>query len=128
MIFLFSLVFWGTWDLVEAKAILNRHRLGHGVACGLLCLSHPLGAVYVGLLGLLYVGISSLRKTFWWANGISFLGGLLCLLAWFPASEHQRDINAVFPAGATAGWHRYWEFAFLGSKMLFALVLIGAPL
>jgi hypothetical protein len=129
IIFLFSLVFWGSWDLLEDKGLSLGRRLGHGLACGLLCLSHPFGIVYTGLLALLYVAFSNFRKTFSWPNITSFLGGPLCLLAWLPASEHQRDINAVFPAGAAIpGWNKYWEFAFLGSKVLFVLVLIGAAL
>ena len=129
MIFLFSLVFWGTWDMVEDKGVSLRRRLGHGAACGVLCLSHPLGVVYAGILALLYLGFSSLRKTFSWANGATFLGGPICLMTWLPAFQLQRGINAVFPPGATVpGWSKYWEFAFLGSKVLFAVVVIGAAL
>ena len=129
VVFLFSLMFWSTWDLLQDKAIPPRRRFSHGVACGLLCLSHPLGIVYAGILALLYAAFSTCRRTFSWWNSASFLGGPVCLLAWLPAFQLQKGINAVFsPGESIPGWTKYWEFAFLDSKVLFAIVLVGAGL
>src|SRR5262249_55011280 len=46
VIFLFSLCFWSTWDLLQSQNTLLKTRLCHTLFCGLLCLSHPLGLVY----------------------------------------------------------------------------------
>jgi hypothetical protein len=129
VIFLFSLVFWSTWDMVEEKAVSHWRRWGHAFACGLLCLSHPLGVVYAGILGLLYQVFAGLRKSWSWANAASFLGGPLCLAAWLPAFLLQKGVNGTYPPGQTVpGWGKYLEFVFLDSKVLCGVVLIGAAL
>jgi hypothetical protein len=129
VILLFSILFWSTWEMLQRKEVGGSRRLWHGLACGLLCLSHPLGIVYTGILGLLYVGLSCFRKAFSLANAASFLGGPLLLLAWLPSFLVQRQMNSVFAPGATVpGWRKYWEYAFLDSKALFAAVLIGTGL
>ncbi len=129
-ILLFSVLFWSTWEMLQRQAVGVRQRLWHGLVCGLLCLSHPLGIVYVAILGLLYLGLSYLRKTFFsFANAASFLGGPFLLLIWLPSFLMQRQMNSVFLPGAKVpGWAKYWEYAFLDSRILFAAVLIGAGL
>src|SRR6266480_6085931 len=71
VILLFSIVFWSTWEMTQARTISGRHRFWHGAACGLLCLSHPLGIVYAGVLALLYWGFSYVRNTFTFASAAS---------------------------------------------------------
>ena len=123
---LFSVVFWGAWEMVEGKASRWR-RLGHALACGLLCLSHPLGVVYVGIVGLLYVVFSCLRRTFAWGQVAGFICGPLFLLAWLPSFLVQRQVNPVFPPGLSVpGLNKYWEFAFLDSWILFGAILTSA--
>ena len=127
VILLFSIVFWSTWDMTQARTISGRHRLWHGAACGLLCLSHPLGIVYAAILALLYSGFSYVRNTFTFSSAASFLGGPLLLLTWLPSFLDQRMVKPVFQPGQTVpGWSKYWEYAFLDSGGLFIIVLIGA--
>jgi hypothetical protein len=127
VILLFSIVFWSTWEMTEARTISGRHRLWHGAACGLLCLSHPLGIVYAAILALLYSGFSYARNTFTFASAASFLGGPLLFLTWLPSFLVQRMAIPVFQPGASVpGWFKYWQYAFLGSKVLFTIVLIAA--
>ena len=129
VILLFSILFWSTWEMVQNKSVGGRRQLGHGIVCGLLCLSHPLGIVYSAVLGLLYAGLSVLRRNFSIANAATFLGGPLLLLAWLPSFRVQRAMNSVFAPGATVpGWGKYWEYGFLDSKLLFAAALIGVGL
>jgi hypothetical protein len=67
------------------------------------------------------------RNTFAFASAASFLGGPLLLLTWLPSFLDQRMVTPVFQPGASVpGWFKYWQYAFLGSKVLFTIVLIAA--
>jgi hypothetical protein len=124
VIFLFSLCFWSTWDLLQSQSASLKTRLCHALFCGLLCLSHPLGLVYVGLLGLLYLGFSWLLKRFSWPNGAAFLGGPLMFLFWLPSFLHQRLVNPAYDVGRP-GWLKYWQFAFVDNLVLFLVLIAG---
>jgi hypothetical protein len=129
LLFAFSLAFWSTWDLIEGPTASPKRRILHGLSCGLLWLSHPLGMVYASILALLYGGFSVAQRTFSWASAAAFLGGPLCFLLWLPAFLVQRKINVVFPPDVQLpGWHKYWEYAFLDSPIFFGVALLGIAL
>jgi hypothetical protein len=125
LIFLFSLCFWSTWDLLQSKAVSLRRRLFHALFCGLVCLSHPLGLVYTGTLALVYLLLSLPRRKFSFANSLAFLGGPALFLLWLPSFLRQRLVNPVYMA-SPPGLSKYWEFAFFGSTLLFLTLLGGA--
>jgi hypothetical protein len=85
MIFLFSLGFWGTWDMVEREGPTLWRAVGHGIACGLLCLSHPLGGSLRRHPGAVVCGLCGAAQDFLLGQRRQFLGG------------------AVVPAGVAAG-------------------------
>src|SRR5437879_12358761 len=104
-----------------------RHRLLHVSAFGLLCFIHPLGIIYASILALLYAAFSYARNTFSFSSAASFLGGPLFFLTWLPAFLVQRTAVPVFQPGQfIPGWFKYWQFAFLGSNVLFPIVVVAA--
>jgi hypothetical protein len=118
VIFLFSVCFWSTWDLVQGQRVSARQQVLHGLFCGLLCLSHAFGLVYTGILGLLYLVFSVSLKKFSFANAVSFLGGPSLFVIWLPSFLQQRLVNPGYVAGAP-GCLKYWQFSFFYSKLLF---------
>jgi hypothetical protein len=124
VVFLFSLCFWSTWDLLQSQGASLRTRLCHALFCGLLCLSHPLGLVYTGILGLLYFAFTLHLRRFSWGNCAAFLGGPALFLLWLPAFLHQRLVNPVYEVGRP-GWLKYWQFAFFDDLVLFLTLLAG---
>ena len=127
LIFLFSLCFWSTWDLLQTKTISLLGRLAHAFFCGLVCLSHPLGLVYAGTLALVYFSFSILLRKFSFANAATFLGGPVLFLVWLPSFLTQRLVNPAYPA-AQPGVAKYWDFAFYGSTLLILTLLAGAAM
>jgi hypothetical protein len=127
VIFLFSLCFWSTWDLVQAQRIPARRLATHALLCGLLCLSHPLGLVYAATLGLVYLIVSLWLKRFSFAGAAAFLGGPALFLLWLPSFLSQRLVNPLYPAGQS-GLGRFWDFAFYGSTVLVVTLFAGLAL
>ena len=127
VIFLFSLCYWSTWDLLQTRAPSNRKRLWHALICGLLCLSHPMGLVYAAILGAAYLVLALTSKRWSLPSTLTFLGGPLLFLIWLPSFIQQRIINPTYTAGAP-GWRKYWTFAFFDSLPLFLTLLGGAAL
>ena len=128
--FLFSLVFWGTWRMIhDRQSCSPRALLGHGLACGALCLSHPLGLLYLEIVALLYAGFALFRKTFSAAAACSFLGGPLLLLTWLPSFLVQRKVSpTVAPTASVPSFLELWQFTFLNSWILFLILLAGGAL
>jgi hypothetical protein len=124
LVFLFSLCFWSTWDLLQSQSTSFKTRLAHALFCGLLCLAHPLGLVYTAILALLYFGFSFSLKRFSVANASTFLGGPALFVLWLPGFLHQRLVNPAYEAGR-AGWLKYWQFAFFDSMVLFLILVAG---
>jgi hypothetical protein len=129
LVFAFSLAFWSTWDLIESRVVSRRRWLVHGLYCGMLWLSHPLGMLYGSILAVLYAGFSHRRKTFSLTGVAAFTGGPLLFLVWLPSFLIQRKINVVFPPGLSLpGWQKYWDYAFLQDPIFFGVALIGGLL
>jgi hypothetical protein len=115
--------------MIQSRNITPGKRMGLAVICALLALSHPLGVVYTGLLALLYLGFSFHQKTFSLVNVAVYFGAPLGLLVWLPAFMVQRMVNMVFPPGRIFTWWQIgWDYVFLGSKVLFSVVLLGGIL
>ncbi len=125
LIFVFSLCFWSTWDLLQDGHLSVRHRVSHALICGLVCLSHPLGMVYTAVLALIYLIFSVTLGRFSVWNATAFLGGPAFFFLWLPSFLRQRLVNPVYAPGRP-GWEKYWEFVFIGSTVLFVTLLVGA--
>lgn len=124
LMLLFCLCFWSTWDLLRDQNSSIKRLLYHALVCGLLCLCHPLGLVYAGVLGLLYVTFSVRLRSFALRNAVAFLGGPALFLMWLPCFLDQRIVNPVYHPDAP-GWLKYWRFAFFGSPWLFLTLVLG---
>jgi hypothetical protein len=124
LLYLFSLVYWSSWDLLQKKGATPRQRFWHALLCGLLCLSHPLGLIYTGILGCIYLTFSVSLKKLSLLNALSFLGGPVMFLLWLPCFLHQRLVSPSYAPGAP-GWHKYWQFAFFDSIALFLTIIAG---
>ena len=129
VIFLFSLCFWSTWDLLQSQPAPRKRQILHALICGLLCVSHPLGLIYTGILAVLYVGFSWVLKRFSFSNSLSFLGGPALFLLWLPSFLSQRLVNPVYDNRLLVpGWYKYWQFVFFDDMLLFLTCLAGLVL
>jgi len=124
VIFLFSLGFWSSWELLQNQKCTGWQRLRHALFCGLLCLSHPLGLVYTGILAAAYLLCSVFLKRLSFGNSLAFLGGPILFLLWLPSFLDQRLVSPTYAPGPP-GWHRCWQFAFFDSLALFLTLLAG---
>jgi hypothetical protein len=126
VIFLFSLCFWSTWDLIRSSNNTHWHRLRHATICGILCLSHPLGLVYTGLLCVLYLTFSGVVRSLSVLDLLSFLGGPALFLVWLPSFLSQRLVNPSYhDILVVPWWSKYWLFAFFNSRALFVANIMG---